>query len=789
MTDSDHSVDGDPDNTIPIAPPTSPGASDEDPMVPDDPDIFDDRFEILALLGRGSMGNVYKVRDRELDELVALKCLQERFADSEPAIDQFRREVKMARRVTHHNVARTFDIGSAGGVPYLTMEYIEGDSLDRLLRRQGPLGAPDFLGYVAPICRALAAAHEVGIVHRDLKPQNVLVTESGRVVVTDFGIARPVATQEKEFQSGTIGTPGYMAPEQVEQRPDIDHRADIYALGIIMYRMLTGELPWDGKNPAAVAFARCVQPAPELPEDGHWPVSFRHTIRTCLQRDRIDRFQSASEVLEALHSEADPDFSTYTPPEDDGPETAADHATDETAAVLPLEYQGPDDREYLAEGVTEELIDGLSRAEGVAVLPRAAVARFEESRIDPRQAGEQLDVEVVIEGTVRKFGDALRVRVAATSVDEGFQLWGETFEAEPAELLEVGQRAARAAAESMTADSGAGARSVPSDPASVDLYMRALHAMKEGWYTGLDEAIVLFEKALDRSSDDPRILSGLATAQARASFIDHPNREKHVARAANTARRAMNIAPEWPEPQVALAMARYNAVDFREALDALDRALELTPDHFEAHDLRGRIVAEVGSLQEAIDHLERALEFNPFLYNARWDLARAYALRDDWEQAVEWMERSVDSESARILRFAHQTRLDVWRDEPRWLDQPPESAAPEGSIYREVPRIQRSVLRTGELDATDKEQLDDLLDHHGDDSRYLSMLYQLRLETGARAGDRAYALDQLEGAVQAGLVDINWLTYCPLLDDLEGHPRFRDACDTVERRVAGIAED
>jgi serine/threonine-protein kinase len=761
-------------------------------MVPDDPEVFVDRYEILALLGRGSMGNVYKVRDRELDEVVALKCLKEQFADHEAAIDQFRREVKMARRVTHRNVARTFDIGSADRGPYLTMEFIEGDSLDRLLREQGPLGAPEFLGYVEPICRALEAAHEVGVVHRDLKPQNVMVTESGRLVVTDFGIARPVAVQDEQaedFHSGTIGTPGYMAPEQVEQRPDVDHRADIYALGIIMYRMLTGELPWDGKNAAAVAFARCVQPAPELPSEGHWPASFRYTVRSCLQRDRIDRFQSASEVLEALHREPDPDYSTYAPPEQTGPAPGEHHEASESAAVLPLGYQGPDKREYLAEGVTDELIDGLSRAEGVAVLPRGAVARFEESGIDPRQVGEQLEVDVVIEGTVRQFDDTLRVRVAATSVDEGFQLWGETFEAEPTDLLEVGQRAARAAAESMTADSGTAARSVPSDPAAVDLYMRALHAMKEGWYTDLDEALALFEKALDRSAEDPRILSGLATAQARASFLDHPNRETHVARAADTARRAMRIAPDWPEPQVALAMARYNAVDFREALDALDRALDLAPEYFEAHELRGRIVAEVGSLEEAIDHLERTLEFNPFRHNARWDLARAYALRGNWEQAEAWMERPVDSESARILRFAHQTRLDVWREEPRWLDQPPEPAAPDGSIYREVPKIQRSVMRTGELTEAHKQQLDDLLSHHGDDSRYLSMLYQLRLETGARAGDVDYALDQLERAVQVGLVDINWLTYCPVLDALEGHRQFREARATIERRVETIADD
>ncbi len=773
--------------TIPVAPPESPTDPAAESMQADQRGVIDGRYEVIALLGHGSMGNVYKVRDRRLDEIVALKSLRERFAGQDEAIEQFRREVKMARRVTHRNVARTFDIGISGDLPYLTMEYIDGESLGRLLRTGGVLEAEAFFGFVEPICRALQAAHQVGIVHRDLKPDNVMVTDAGRVVVTDFGLAHQTSGDDGDGER-RLGTPGYMAPEQVEQRGTIDARADIYALGIIMYEMLTGELPWDGKNATAVAFARCVQPPPELPDEGGWPESLRRIVTSCLQRDRVDRFQSAARLLDALEEVRADDLGVHLPDRqladeaDEAPQRATE-PYEKTVAVLPLDYEGPDDGEYLAAGVTEEIIDELSRADGLAVLPRGAVGRFESAEVDPREAGRQLGVQAVVEGSLRRYGETLQVRAAVTSVDEGFQLWGETFEAEPAELLEVGQKAARAALRAMTVSSSDRERTVPSDPVAIDVYMRGRHAMKEGWYTDLDQAIALFERALDRAPDDPRILSGLATARARASFLDHPNRQRHVADATETARRAIAAAPDWPEPHVAVAMARYNGVEFGRALEALDRALECAPDFFEAHELRGRILAEVGPLERAAEHLERALEYNPYLYNARWDLARVHALLGDWEAVDEWMDRPVDSESARILRHAHRARFDVWREEPRWADRPATPSVPDGSEFEEVPAVMRSVARGSELTDEQKARLDGLLDHHGDDSRYLSMQYQLRVETGARAGDREYALAHLERACQAGLVDINWLTYCPVLEGLDGHPRFESVRETVEERL------
>ena len=220
------------------------------------------RYELLGLLGVGGMGAVYRAHDRELDEEVALKMLRPAFLASAGALARFRREVKIARRVTHRNVARTFDIGQDGTSRFLTMELIDGPSLGRRLEDGGALGVEEALRVAREICDGLEAAHAVGVVHRDLKPDNVLLADD-RVVVTDFGIARIDRGDGGATGAAIVGTPAYMAPEQVLGQP-ADARADLYALGLVLFEMLVGRRAFDGDTPLGVAAARLVEPPPDL---------------------------------------------------------------------------------------------------------------------------------------------------------------------------------------------------------------------------------------------------------------------------------------------------------------------------------------------------------------------------------------------------------------------------------------------------------------------------------------------------------------------------------------------
>ncbi len=257
------------------------------------------RYQLLAMIGRGGMGSVYQVRDCELDEVVALKVLHRGLVGSPEMLDRFRQEVKLARRVTHTNVARTYDIGEHRGIRFLTMELVEGESLATLLERDGALQLDSALGIAAQMCSGMIAAHEAGVIHRDLKPENVCIAGDGRVVLMDFGIARGDLAGETD--GAMLGTPAYMAPEQVNGVGLIDARTDIYSFGAVFYEMITGVLAWPGSSPFHVARARLTTPPPDpssvLPE---LDPGVRALILGCLARAPEQRFADARALLRAL---------------------------------------------------------------------------------------------------------------------------------------------------------------------------------------------------------------------------------------------------------------------------------------------------------------------------------------------------------------------------------------------------------------------------------------------------------------------------------------------------------
>ncbi|WP_437721778.1 protein kinase domain-containing protein [Sorangium sp. So ce861] len=419
------------------------------------------RYEILGLLGTGGMGSVYRVRDVELDEVVALKMLRRDLADSAGMLDRFRQEVKLARRVTHRNVARTFDFGDHEGEKFLTMECVEGESLHSVLARTGPMPAQQVIGIGCALCDGLGAAHAAGIVHRDLKPENVLLDRGGRVVITDFGIARASSGPSAGESSGfVLGSPAYMSPEQLTGEPDIDARTDIYALGMILFECLTHRRAWPGAGAIAAAMARLRSPPPDprsvRPDV---PLAVADVVLRCMATRREDRYASAAEAHRALllarsrvsiapqpaqslasmiaasaataaptapqpieqnptrvaaSVEAitapqprlmSPTLSAPVPtPAPTSPPSSASSPALKTVAVLPFRNVGAPDDEYLADGFTEDLTDTLSMTAGLKVRPRAAVSRVRLDGRDPRDIGRELGVQVVVEGSLRRTG-------------------------------------------------------------------------------------------------------------------------------------------------------------------------------------------------------------------------------------------------------------------------------------------------------------------------------------------------------------------------------------------------
>jgi eukaryotic-like serine/threonine-protein kinase len=747
-------------------------------------DVFAGRYEVLGLVGAGGMGTVYRARDRELDEIVALKLLQREVVDQPGMLDRFRQEVKLARRVTHRNVARTYDIGEHEGDKFLTMEFVEGESLSARISRGGPIGRRDGLSIMEGLCAGLGAAHTAGVVHRDLKPDNVLIATDGRVVITDFGIARALSDGTAGLTVGlALGTPMYMAPEQVEGRRDLDARADIYALGAILYEMMTGEHPFEGESIWAIAAARLTRPPPDpRAKNPQVPGRAADIVMKCMARNRDDRYANVSDVLAG--------FAAMTMPEE-GPKRASSPPAPaledaKPVAVLPFRNQGPQEDEYLAEALTDDLIDALSMTPGLRVLARSAVARHRGTEKDARELGRELRVQVVVEGSVRRAGGALRLSVRVVSVADGFQLWAKRFERPESQAMSISDEAANAIADALTVRRSAAGRRSPNDPRAVDLYLRGRRAFCRGWRDDVSEAIGLFEEALAIAPDDPTILAGYARAQVRRFSFDPDSAGAEEAERTGrlSAERALAIAPNLGDARAALANLKWVLGDAAGCARDLREALRIAPGSVDVNELYGRMLVEIGEPEKGIARLKAALTLEPSLTIAATEIIRVSALMGDWGPFEAAVERSVKSPAEANTRFILVVRIAVWKNDPALASVLRKKLDDERLVVQRELGAMLNLLETRSIDQVLRQAVAAWGSVTSRAHRRVSFFQQLAAEAQAYIGDVEGMLAAIEGADRAGLVDILWLDRCPVFAPWRGEPTFRALRERVATRAA-----
>ncbi len=763
------------------------------------------RYEILALIGSGGMGTVYRARDLELDEEVALKVLRPELVATPGILDRFRREAKLARRVTHRNVARVFDIGEHEGEKFLTMELVDGEPLSAAIARSGAFSLERALTVAAAVADGLAGAHAAGVVHRDLKPDNVLIARDGRVVVTDFGIARALADALHGGAGNSMGllmgTPAYMAPEQVEARPDIDARADIYAFGALLYELFTGHRAWPGDSPFAVAAARLLSPPPDpRVRRPDLPSLCAELVLRCMARDPADRPASIGEAGAALaltlrpardvmgasaYRAVHPGAGSPTPKPvmatlGSGPAPTPKWAqAEKTVAVLPFRNAGTPDDEYVAEELTDDLIDALSMTRGLKVRARGAVVRFRGVDRDAREIGREIGVQVVVEGSVRRARGHVRISARLISVADGFQIWAKRFDRPERDLLAINDEAARAIAEALTLDRrllDERAREAPSNPLAVDLYLRARHEYRKFWPDSVNRAITLFEQALVIAPDDPLLLSGLALALSRVAFFTGEG----IARAREVAERAVAAAPQLGEAHLAHGSALFQLGEMPAAARALRAAVAQSPGLAEAHGVLGRLLSETGAHEEALRRLEAATNLDPDTPLVLPDLGRVHALLGNWERMDEVLERM---RKAGPAHWTLRVRMVLWRRQRElaeaYLAQIPTD---DGTLL--VPHLLLRVVTTGSI----PEAMFDIekMERGTGGARRRAFMLQLRAEIYAFVGDHEQVMISLRGAADHGLIDLLWLDRCPLFDQARRDPGFRALHAQVKQRADAI---
>jgi len=615
-----------------------------------------DRYVIERELGSGGMATVYLARDLKHRRFVALKVLSPALAASLGA-DRFLREIELAARLQHPHIVTVFDSGDAGGILWYTMPYVEGETLRARLERERQLPLDVALRIAVEAARALEFAHQHGVLHRDVKPENLLLTTDGSTMVADFGIARPWAETGGLTQSGmVVGTPAYMSPEQAAGERALDARTDVYALGSVLYEMLAGEMPYTGANPQVLLAKRLSEPAPSLRTTRDIPVAIERTVARALARAPADRYATAAEFARALQSVDAPSRPIMRRR---WPAAAAlvlvalgvaaairfragasSTATPASAAVLPFaDLSEGKDQEYFSDGLTDELITALSRVEGIRVAARTSSFQFKGRQIDVSEIGRQLHVGAVLEGSVRKSGDRVRITAQLVSTRDGYQLWSDAYDRELKDVFGVQEDIARSIITALQVKLGARSnralRARPTgDLQAYDLYLKGRFAWNQRTATGMAQAVRFLEQAVARDSGFALAWAALADAYVLAipyagapRDIDWPKARAAVARSlaldstvgeAHTALAYGTMIYDWDWPAA--------EADFR-------RAIAVDPAYPTGHQWYGDFLWSQGRLHEAQDQMREALRLDPLSLVISSEVGATYYLMRQYDSA------------------------------------------------------------------------------------------------------------------------------------------------------------
>ena len=702
------------------------------------------RYRMEREVGRGGMATVYLAQDLKHRRPVAVKVLHPHLAANVGA-DRFLREIEIAASLTHPHILTLIDSGSADGVLYYVMPFVEGESLRGRLAREGRLPVAEAVELTRKVAGALAYAHAHGVVHRDVKPENVMLHE-GEAMVTDFGIAKALSDgSESLTQTGmSLGTPAYMSPEQASGEHEIDGRSDIYSLGCMLYEMLAGEPPFTGPTMQAIIVRRFTETArpvrqlrPEVPED------VERALQRALARVPGERFAAAAEFAQALAMAA----GTRTPPEGAPTVVTASHRTPRSIAVLPFADMSPaKDQDYFCEGIAEEIINALGKIDALRVASRSSAFAFKGKNQDIRQVGEQLNVATVMEGSVRKAGNRLRITAQLINVTDGYHLWSERYDRDLEDVFavqdEIAENIVRALRVVLTDEQRrAIERPHTENVEAYEFYLRGRQFFYQFREKGLQFARRMFTRAIEIDPDYARAYAGIADCSSQ-------------------------LYKYWDA----------SSANLEQAESASRKALELGPDLAEAHAARGFALTLGGNHEEANREFEAAIRLDPKLYEGYLYYANGRFAEGKLAEAAKLFERAsaVRTEDYQTPALAGLCYAGLGRE-----------AEGRAAFERGVRAAERHI----ELNPDDPR------------AYYLGAICWCRLgqvEKGLEWGDRAlaldpddagvlynvaclnavggraeHALDQLEHAVQNGFGHREWIEHDPDLESLRSHPRYQ----------------
>ncbi len=734
-------------------------------------------YSVLEKLGGGGMGVVYKARDTRLGRSVALKFLPDGISQDAQAIERFRREARAASSLNHANICTIYDIGEFEGRPFIAMELLEGQTLKRRISGK-PIEISELLETGIQIASGLDAAHSKGIVHRDIKPANIFLVERGQAKILDFGLAKLTSEvrHAAESASGTsmrtlthlpfeeqltspgssMGTVAYMSPEQARGE-ELDARSDLFSLGVVLYEMATGSVPFPGATSAVIfdgILHSAAAPAKEL--NARLPLAMEHILGKALEKDPDLRCQTAAELradLKRLKRDVESSREPAAEKNASGSGAHVVRAKQKSVAVLYFENQsGSKEDEYFRDGMTEDIITELSKITQLQIFPRSEMLAFRDKPVTVLQVGQQLDAGYVLEGSIRRAGNRVRITAQLVEVSTRHSIWAERYDRQLEDVFAIQEEIARSIAQALRItltpqEERTIARRPTENPQAYDFYLRGRSYTRR---ENVDYGLQMFEQAIQLDPNFALAHAGIAHQCGLIYEIREQN-QKWIERGLAACDRATALAPDLPEVLVARARICYSQKKYEETALLAWRAIERKPDCEGAWTILGSACFASGRYEEAAALTERAVAANGDDYNMYPPYRNSLERLGRKEEATHLKERM-----SKVLR--QQLEM-VPEDVRARILLAVYLADSEQDADESIRHLQTAVaLRPGDPNT----------------------LYNAACTYGV-LGKKVEALETFRKACAAGYSNVNWAARDSDLDCLHDNPEFQ--------KLVGLSED